>query len=81
MCNALRRMIQEDLIPYVTQTVAKLQKKSDTQKAAGAEEFLSSLREMLEDIEAGFMDEWECGELYETFRSYRQSGDFLDKIA
>ncbi|BBG65306.1 hypothetical protein NNO_0603 [Hydrogenimonas sp.] len=31
-------------------------------------------------IRGHIMDEWECGELYEEFRRYRKSGEFLDKI-
>ncbi|WP_457592985.1 hypothetical protein [Hydrogenimonas sp.] len=81
MCEALERLINDDLKPFLKSACSAFEREGDTLRVAEIEELLQSLNEMVEDIRNGVMDSWECGELYEEFKTHRESGDFLDKIS
>ena len=77
MCEALARLLQEELIPTATRALES----AEGARRDDLARLLEGFSEMVEDIDAKIMDEWECGELYETFVRYGQSGDFLDRIS
>ncbi len=80
MCEELEHLIEGDLKPFLKSAVSALGREGDETRVREIEELLESLDEMVEDIRSGFMDSWECGELYEELKASRESGDFLDKI-
>ncbi|WP_456485627.1 hypothetical protein [Hydrogenimonas sp.] len=80
MGEELIRMIKERISPLVYQTKKELEYKNENERAAELEEFLQTLHEIIEDIQSGVMDEWECGELYEDFKKYEQSGTIIENL-
>ncbi|WP_456322671.1 hypothetical protein [Hydrogenimonas sp.] len=80
MGEELIRMIKERISPLVYQTKKELEYKNENERAAELEEFLQTLHEIIEDIQNGVMDEWECGELYEDFKKYEQSGTIIENL-
>ena len=81
MCDELKSYLKEDLIPFVESAREAFAQNGDEKRVADLTELLESFYEMIEDIDSGIMEMWECGELYDEFRRYRESGDFLDKIS
>ncbi len=81
MCEKLERMIEEDLRPFLQTAASVFEREGDGKRAAEIGDLLQTFAEMIEDIRNGNMDEWECGELYEEFGRYRESGEFLERIS
>ncbi|MCF6200534.1 MAG: hypothetical protein L3J42_00130 [Hydrogenimonas sp.] len=80
MCEELVRFIKEELNPYLKRVRLAFESEGEYLRAAQIVELEETFAEILEDIDSRMMDEWECGELYEEFKRYRESGEFLDKI-
>ncbi|WP_456402009.1 hypothetical protein [Hydrogenimonas sp.] len=81
MCEKLERMIEDELRPFLQTACSVFEREGDDERAGEIGDLLQTFGEMLDDIRNGVMDEWECGELYDEFRRYRESGDFLDRIS
>ena len=81
MCEDLKTLIQNDLSPFIRSAKDLFQREGDFEREAELEELLSTFDEIVEDIDNEVMDIWECGELYDEFKRYRESGNFLDKIS
>ncbi len=80
MCEKLETYINGDLLPFLESARSAYEREGDEDRVFQIDDLSRSLVEMVEDIRNGVMESWECGELYEEFRRYRESGDFLDKI-
>jgi hypothetical protein len=81
MCTRLKDFIETDLRPFVAEVLALYRKEGASERIEALEALEATFDEILGDIANGLMDAWECGELYEEFKRYRESGDFLDKIS
>ncbi|WP_456382154.1 hypothetical protein [Hydrogenimonas sp.] len=81
MCEALKSLIRDDLRPFIESAKKVFAREGDFEREDELDELLGTFDEIVLDIENGVMEMWECGELYEEFRRYRESGDFLDKIS
>ncbi|WP_456449663.1 hypothetical protein [Hydrogenimonas sp.] len=81
MCEALKSLIRDDLRPFIESAKEVFAREGDFEREDELDELLGTFDEIVLDIENGVMEMWECGELYEEFRRYRESGDFLDKIS
>jgi hypothetical protein len=81
MCNDLKSLIHDDLRPFIESAKAIFAREGDFEREEELEELLGTFDEIVQDIDGGVMEAWECGELYEEFKRYRESGDFLDKIS
>ena len=80
MCEKLETYIKGDLLPFLESARTVYEREGDDSRVLAIDDLRQTLAEMVGDIEEQIMDEWECGELYEEFRKYRESGEFLDKI-
>ncbi len=81
MCEELKSLIRDDLRPFIESAKEVFAREGDFEREDELDELLGTFDEIVLDIENGVMEMWECGELYEEFRRYRESGDFLDKIS
>ncbi|WP_201352713.1 hypothetical protein [Hydrogenimonas urashimensis] len=81
MCEELKAMIEGDLRPFVETAKDLYLREGNFEREEDLTDLLRTFDEIVEDIDNGVMDLWECGELYEEFRRHRESGDFLDKIS
>ena len=81
MCDDLKSLIRDDLRPFIETAKDVFAREGDFEREEELDELLGTFDEILLDIENGVMEMWECGELYEEFKRYRESGDFLDKIS
>jgi hypothetical protein len=81
MCDDLKSLIRDDLRPFIESAKAIFAREGDFEREEELEELLGTFDEIVQDIDGGVMEAWECGELYEEFKRYRESGDFLDKIS
>jgi len=81
MCDDLKSLIRDDLRPFIESAKAIFAREGDFEREEELEELLGTFDEIVQDIDGGVMEAWECGELYEEFKRYRESGDFFDKIS
>ncbi|WP_457597715.1 hypothetical protein [Hydrogenimonas sp.] len=81
MCDALETLLKEELIPFVETAKSAFEREGDFDRQGDMEELLETFDEILADIASGLMEAWECGELHDEFRRYRESGDFLGRIS
>ncbi|WP_300367322.1 hypothetical protein [Hydrogenimonas sp.] len=81
MCDDLKSLIRDDLRPFIESAKAIFAREGDFEREEELGELLETFDEIVRDIEDDLMEVWECGELYEEFKRYRESGDFLDKIS
>ncbi len=77
MCESLKVLVHEELLPMVKEAVSF----AGADRKESLEALVATFEEILEDIDKRSMDAWECGELYEEFTRYMAEGDFLDKIS
>jgi hypothetical protein len=80
VCEKLETYINGDLLPFLESARTVYEREGDDSRVLAIDDLRQTLAEIVEDIRGHIMDEWECGELYEEFRKYRESGEFLDKI-
>jgi hypothetical protein len=80
MCEALKQLIESDLRPFVLSAREVYTREGDFDRERELDELLATFDEIVADIESGMMDIWECGELHDEFKRYRESGEFLDRI-
>ena len=77
MCERLRRYIVEELTPLLRESRALYEEMGDAERVEAIDELAAAFDEIVADVEGAAMDEWECGELYDEFRSLRERGDLL----
>ena len=77
VCERLRRYILEELTPLLQESRKIFERESEADRVEAIDELLATFEEIVSDVEGEAMDEWECGELYDEFRRYREQGDLL----
>ncbi|WP_353662113.1 hypothetical protein [Hydrogenimonas sp. SS33] len=80
MCETLKTYLRHVMKPQLEALEKQMEAEGNEETLSSVRELIQTFGEIVSDIESEAMDEWECGELYEEFKRYKESGDLSSLV-